>query len=332
MLALFKKVKTMSDSILKVENVTKIFRYGFLGFKFKAVDDVSITIENKPLIFTIAGESGSGKTTLAKLILRIYRPEQGRILFMGRNIYEIDEDLFHKNVQPIMQDPYASFNPMQKPIRYLKETARNIAGIKDEKEVEEYVAKTLTYVGLNASEIIDKYPHEFSGGELQRLAVARALLPRPKIIIADEPVSMLDASLRINVINLFKKIKDDLGIAFIYITHDLATAYYMSDKIAIMFRGTVIESGESKRVLSKPLHPYTQALLESLPEPDSRKRKQWIEKRIRFSAYIEEEEFIAKGCKYVFRCPYAMDKCKTVVPPYIRVNDTEVRCWLYEAK
>jgi peptide/nickel transport system ATP-binding protein len=106
----------------------------------------------------------------------------------------------------------------------------------------------------------------------------------------------------------------------------------MSDKIAIMFRGTVIESGESKRVLSKPLHPYTQVLLESLPEPDSRKRKQWIEKRIRFSAYIEEEEFIAKGCKYVFRCPYAMDKCKTVVPPYIRVNDTEVRCWLYEAK
>lgn len=331
MLALWKEVSCVSQPLLQVENVTKIFRYGFLGFRFRAVDDVSIVLEDKPLIFTIAGESGSGKTTLAKLILRVYRPEYGRILFKGRNIYEIDESEFRKNLQPIMQDPYAAFNPMQKPIRYLRETVKNIVGLRDEREIEEYVANTLSYVGLNLSEIADKYPHEFSGGELQRLSVARALLPRPKLILADEPVSMLDASLRINVINLFKKIKEDLGISFIYITHDLATAYYMSDKIAIMFRGTIIESGDSKKVLSKPLHPYTQTLLESLPEPDTKKREYWYKQRIKFSTYIEEEEFVAKGCKYLYRCPYAMDKCK-IAPPYIKVDDTEVRCWLYEKK
>jgi peptide/nickel transport system ATP-binding protein len=322
----------MSTHLLKVENVTKVFRYGILGFKFRAVDDVSIVIEDKPMIFTIAGESGSGKTTLAKLILKIYRPEQGRILFMGRDIYRIDDNEYHRYIQPIMQDPYASFNPMQKPIRYLRETARNIAGIRDEKEVEERIAKTLSYVGLNYVDVVNKYPHEFSGGELQRLAIARALIPRPRLIIADEPVSMLDASLRINIINLFKKIKEDLGISFIYITHDLATAYYMSNKIAIMFRGTVVELGDARKVLSNPLHPYTQTLIESLPEPSPKKRRYWMEKKIKFSTYIEEEEFVIKGCKYVFRCPYAIDKCKHVLPPYIKVNDTEVRCWLYEKK
>lgn len=320
----------MSEILLKLENVTKIFRYGFLGFRFRAVDDVSLELENKPLIFTIAGESGSGKTTLAKLILRVYRPEEGRILFMGRNIYEIDERTFRRYIQPILQDPFTSFNPMQKPIRYLRESAKNVIGIEDEKELEEVIAKTLSYVGLNYSEVSNKYPHEFSGGELQRLSIARALIAKPKLIVADEPVSMLDASLRINVVNLFKKIKDELGISFIYITHDLATAYYMSDKIAIMFRGTVMEYGETKKVLSNPLHPYTQVLLESLPSPDPKEKKKWMEKRIRFSTFIEEEEFIAKGCKYVSRCPYAMDKCKKHKPPYVNVDTTKVRCWLYE--
>lgn len=321
----------MFQPLLQVDNVTKIFRYGFLGFKFRAVDNVNIVLEDKPMIFSIAGESGSGKTTLAKLILRIYKPEYGRILFKGRNIYEIDENSFRKNIQPIMQDPYAAFNPMQKPIRYLRETAKNIVGIKNDEELEELIAKTLSYVGLNYSDVVNKYPHEFSGGELQRLSIARALLPKPKLIIADEPVSMLDASLRINIINLFKKIKDELGVSFIYITHDLATAYYMSDKIAIMFRGTIVESGPSKKVLSKPLHPYTQTLLESLPQLDPKKKEYWYRQRIKFSAYIEEEEFIAKGCKYIHRCPYAMSKCKTE-PPYFKIDDVEVRCWLYEKK
>jgi peptide/nickel transport system ATP-binding protein len=315
--------------LLRLENVSKVFRYGIFGFKFKAVDDVKIVIEDRPMIFTIAGESGSGKSTLAKLILRIYRPEYGKILFRDRNIYEIDDKEFRKYIQPIMQDPYASFNPMQRPIRYLRETLVNVAEVNDEKEVENLMDQTLAYVGLNPIEVKEKYQHEFSGGELQRLSIARVLLANPKIVIADEPVSMLDASIRMNIINLFKKIKDDLGITFIYITHDLATAYYMSDEIAIMFRGTVVEYGRSRSVLSNPLHPYTQALQESLPEPDTKKKRRWMEKKVRLGEYVEEEEFVVKGCKYVFRCPYAMTKCKIAPPPYINMNGVEVRCWLY---
>ncbi len=315
--------------MLRLENVTKIFRYGFLGFKFRAVDDVSLSLEDKPSIFTIAGESGSGKTTLARLILRVFRPDFGRILFNGRNIYEIGDRTFYRNIQPIFQDPYASFNPMQKPIRYLRETVKNIVGIEDEREIDEYIAKTLSYVGFDISVVADKHQHEFSGGELQRMAIARALLTKPKLIVADEPVSMLDASFRINIVNLFKKIKEEMGVSFIYITHDLATAYYISDYIAIMYRGSVIESGRSEKVLSEPLHPYTKTLIESLPIPDPKQKKLWMQKKMAFTASIEEAEFILKGCRYVYRCPYAFDKCKTVMPPYITINESNVRCWLY---
>ncbi|MEM0006338.1 MAG: ABC transporter ATP-binding protein [Ignisphaera sp.] len=315
--------------MLKLENVTKIFRYGFLGFRFRAVDDVSFSLMDRPAIFTIAGESGSGKTTLARLILRIIKPDYGRILFDGKDIHEIDDRTFYRNIQPIFQDPYASFNPMQKPIRYLRETVKNIVGIEDRGEMDEYIAKVISYVGFDIATIANKHQHEFSGGELQRLSIARALLTRPKLIVADEPVSMLDASLRINIVNLFKKIKDEMGVSFIYITHDLATAYYISDYIAIMYRGSVIESGSAEKVLSEPLHPYTKALIESLPIPDPKHRRVWVQKKTAFTASIEEAEFIIKGCKYVYRCPYAFDRCRTEMPPYINVNESIVRCWLY---
>ncbi|MCS7112326.1 MAG: ABC transporter ATP-binding protein [Ignisphaera sp.] len=315
--------------MLRIENATKIFRYGFLGFKFRAVDDVSMSLEDRPAIFTIAGESGSGKTTLARLILRILKPDYGRILFNGRNIYEIDSKSFYKNVQPIFQDPYASFNPMQKPIRYLRETVKNVVGIVDEREVDEHIARVVSYVGLDIATVANKHQHEFSGGELQRMAIARALLTKPKLIVADEPVSMLDASLRINIVNLFKRIKDEMGVSFIYITHDLATAYYISDYIAIMYRGSIIESGRAEKVLSEPLHPYTKALMESLPIPDPKHRRVWRQRKIAFTSSIEEAEFVIKGCKYVYRCPYAFDKCRVEMPPYIFVNESSVRCWLY---
>lgn len=315
--------------MLKLENVTKIFRYGFLGFKFKAVDDVTLTLEDKPTILTIAGESGSGKTTLARLILRILKPDYGKILLNGTDIYKIDDKTFYRYIQPIFQDPYASFNPMQKPIRYLKETVKNIVGIQDDKEIYEHIAKVVSYVGLDVDTIANKHQHEFSGGELQRIAIARALLTKPKIIVADEPVSMLDASLRINIVNLFKKIRDEMGVSFIYITHDLATAYYISDYIAIMYRGNVIEFGKADKVLSEPLHPYTKTLMDSLPVPDPKHRVMWTQRKIVFTTTIEEAEFIAKGCKYVYRCPYVFDKCRTAMPPYITINNSSVRCWLY---
>lgn len=315
--------------MLRLESVTKIFRYGFLGFKFRAVDDVSLSLEDRPTIFTVAGESGSGKTTLARLILKVLRPDFGRILLNGRDVYEIDDRTFYRNIQPIFQDPYASFNPMQKPVRYLRETVKNIVGIEDEREIDEYIARIVSYVGFDMAVIADKHQHEFSGGELQRMAIARALLTKPKLIVADEPVSMLDASFRINVVNLFKKIREEMGVSFIYITHDLATAYYISDYIAIMYRGSIIEMGRAEKVLSEPLHPYTKTLIESLPTPDPKHRILWMQKKTAFTASIEEAEFILKGCKYVYRCPYAFDRCRAAMPPYITVNGSSVRCWLY---
>ncbi|MEM1608265.1 MAG: ABC transporter ATP-binding protein [Ignisphaera sp.] len=260
--------------LLELKNVTKIFRYGFFGFSFKAVDNINISLEDKPFIFTLAGESGSGKTTLARIILGVHRPEYGSVLYKGKDIFKLSSSemkWFKKEVQAVFQDPYAAFNPLRKVYGYLYDTAKNVAGLSRD-EIDGYIDEVLRRVGLNLEKVVGKYPHEFSGGELQRVSIARALITKPRLIIADEPVSMLDASLRINIVNLFKELKDDLKISFIYITHDLSTAYYISDWIAIMYRGWVVEQGPVEKVLSEPLHPYTQTLLLSVPIPDIRLR------------------------------------------------------------
>ncbi len=317
--------------LLKLDNVTKIFRYGLFGFRFRAVDRVSLEMEDKPLIFTIAGETGSGKTTLARMILGIYQPDYGSIIYKGKDISKLrgkDVEWFRKEVQAVFQDPYATFNPLKKVYSYLYETAKNLAKI-NVRDIESYIDETLHMAGLSLDRVRDKYPRDFSGGELQRVSIVRALLTRPRIIVADEPVSMLDASLRINIVNMFKEFKDKLGISFIYVTHDLSTAYYISDLIAIMFRGSIVEYGPTEKVLSEPLHPYTQALVTSVPIPDPKNREKWL-KPIKLSVSIEEKEFIAKGCKYVGRCPFAMDICRKEEPPDIIVNSVRVKCWLYK--
>uniref|UniRef100_A0A7J3JNG2 ABC transporter ATP-binding protein n=1 Tax=Ignisphaera aggregans TaxID=334771 RepID=A0A7J3JNG2_9CREN len=321
----------MSEALLELKNVVKIFRYGLFGFEFRAIDDVSISLEDKPFIFTIAGESGSGKTTLARIILGVHVPEYGEVLYKGRNIHKLKgEDLvwFRKEVQAVFQDPYASFNPLKKVYNYLYETAKNVAKIKTD-EIDAHIEEVLKRVGLSLEKVKGKYPSEFSGGELQRVSIARALITRPRLILADEPVSMLDASLRVTIVNLFKEFKDDLKISFIYITHDLSTAYYISDYIAIMYRGWVVEQGPVDKVLTEPKHPYTQTLLLSAPMPDPKWREKWL-KAIKLTGTIEEKEFLAKGCKYAARCPYATKKCLENVPPDFIANSVKVKCWLYE--
>jgi peptide/nickel transport system ATP-binding protein len=192
--------------------------------------------------------------------------------------------------------------------------------------VDAYVDDALSTVGLSLAEVKGRYPNELSGGQAQRVSVARALITNPALLIADEPVSMLDASLRMSIINLFKELKENQGVSVLYITHDLTTAYYAADRIAIMLRGWIVESGAVEKVLGDPLHPYTQTLKHAIPEPDPDKK--W-EGKANLAA-MEAEEFTRTGCKYAGRCPSVMDICKSNVPQDVFVDGRTVKCFLYE--
>jgi peptide/nickel transport system ATP-binding protein len=228
-------------------------------------------------------------------------------------------------VQAIFQDPFGTFNPLRKVERYFFETIRNYGLASDDGEAVELIKEKLNAVGLNYEEFSGRYPSEFSGGQLQRVSIARALLTEPTLLIADEPVSMVDASLRMSIVNLFKKLKEESGVSVLYITHDLATAYYVSDRIAIMFRGHIVEMGPVEEVLMNPKHSYTKLLRESVPEADPTKR--WSE-RISLSE-LEHEEYLRQGCKFAGRCPGAMDICKSEEPKDVYVGNVLVKCHRY---
>jgi peptide/nickel transport system ATP-binding protein len=189
------------------------------------------------------------------------------------------------------------------------------------------VGDALEMVGLSTAETLGRFPHQLSGGQCQRIMVARALLCHPRLIMADEPVSMVDASLRMSIVNLFKKLRDEFGVSVLYITHDLATAYYVSDRIAIMFRGNIVEMGPVEQVLMNPKHPYTKLLRESIPEADPKKR--WS-KTVTLSE-LEHEEYLRKGCKFAGRCPDAKERCKSIMPEDIYIDDVLVKCHMYTA-
>lgn len=253
----------MSAPLLEVDGVGKTYGGGLLPRAVThAVIDVNFSLSaEKPEIFTIIGESGSGKTTLSRMILNTVAPSSGAIRFQGRNLSEIrsrkDRLAFMSRVQPIFQNPFEAFNPLKQIDRYLFESARNFLGSRAQAEREARADEALRKVGLSLAEVRGRYPHEMSGGQLQRVAIARALVPNPALLIADEPVSMIDASLRMTIVNLFKSLRDELGVSIIYITHDLATAYYISDRLIIMQKGEVVESGDARTVLSAPTHPYS---------------------------------------------------------------------------
>ena len=256
-----------SAPLLDVDRVSKVFTRGGLlsRERVRAVDDLSFRLEaGRPEIFSIIGESGSGKSTLARMILRIETPSDGRLRFRGTDLSLIRGRsarlAFMAQVQPIFQNPFEAFNPLKPLDHYLFMTARRFNGATDEAAALRMADSALVQVGLSLAEVRGRYPHELSGGQLQRVAVARALIPRPQLIVADEPVSMVDASLRMAIVNLFKSLRDDLGIAIIYITHDLATADYISDRLIIMQRGRVVEEGDARSVLADPQHPYSRSL------------------------------------------------------------------------
>jgi len=260
------------NNLLDVKNLYKYFsiRNGFKNEILRAVHNVSFQINSdQPSILAIAGESGSGKSTVAKLILGLEKISSGSIHFKGRDINQIPKkekrNLLLREIQPVFQDPFASFSPLKKIESYLLETYRNF-NIGDADFYDIYINDVLSKVGLTINEVKSRYPNELSGGQAQRIAVARALISKPSLIIADEPVSMLDASLRISIVNMFIKLKQENKISIIYITHDLTTAYYSADNIIIMKKGEIVEAGSVDNVLRDPQHEYTQNLIASIPK------------------------------------------------------------------
>jgi peptide/nickel transport system ATP-binding protein len=316
------------EKLLEIDHLAKVFTMGSMVSRTRitAVDSVSFFVRPSE-IFALAGESGCGKTTVARMILGFEEPTSGTIIHKGKQDAKSKNAKvwFTEDVQAIFQDPFATFNPLRTVDRYFFATVRNfkLAGKKEEATV--LIDEKLQAVGLTYGEMAGKYPSEFSGGQLQRISIARALLTDPSLLIADEPVSMVDASLRMSIVNLFNTLKEEFGMSVLYITHDLATAYYVSDRIAVMFRGNIVEMGPVEKVLMKPKHSYTQLLIESIPEADPQKR--W-NTRVQL-VELEHEEYLRVGCKFAGRCPRAMEICRHEAPRDVFLDDVLVKCHRY---
>ena len=269
------------------------------------------------------------KTTLARMILGMEAATAGSLLYKGRDVGQLSKrekrDWFYREVQPVFQDPFAAFSPLKRIDRYLYETVKNFQMVSQE-NTDSYIDEVLHEVGLSLAEIQGRYPNELSGGQAQRVAVARALLTQPSLLVADEPVSMLDASLRMSIVNMFRELKDNQQVSIVYITHDLATAYYSADRIAIMLRGWIVEMGPVEQVLGSPLHPYTQNLKESIPRTDP--DKVW-ETQTSLSV-MDSDEYLLTGCKFAGRCPQVQDICHNQIPDYYQAEGRVVKCFLYD--
>ncbi|MHA7733561.1 ABC transporter ATP-binding protein [Nitrosopumilus sp. S6] len=300
------------EDILRIEHLKKYFiKKGMFGKQsdiVRATDDISFSIK-KGEVFVLAGESGSGKSTIAKLILRSIQPDSGKIFFENNEIDNNPENLqkIRMGCQMIHQDPYDSINPRMK-IGDIVSEPLEIHNIGSKNERKNRVVEVLHEVKLEpAEEIVKKYPHMLSGGQRQRVVLARALSLKPKVILADEPVSMLDVSIRAEMLELMQELQKKYNISFIYITHDLATARYFGQRIGILYLGKIVEIGQIDQVLLSPKHPYTQALIDAISEPNPDNLHKEKEIRINEPSGID----ILQGCRFRNRCPYAIDKCET---------------------
>lgn len=317
----------MAEKLLEIQNVSKIFRIGgmLMGKKLVANDDISLSIDaGKPVILSIVGESGCGKSTLCKMILRLYKPDKGDIKLDGKSYADkkaYDPKQFKLDVQPIFQNPFETFSARKTVDSYLFNTALRLGICKNHAEAEKLIDETLRNVGMSLEVVKGKYPTQFSGGELQRVSIARALITKPKLIIADEPVAAIDASMKMNIVNLFKELKDKYKVSFIYITHDLSTAYYVSDYIATLYRGGLIEYGPAKEIMDNPAHPYTELLMNAVPRVGDK----WDESMV--MPDMEDKEFAISYCKFAPRCPYATDECRQRRPDMIQLGgERKVLC------
>ncbi|MFQ5573466.1 MAG: ABC transporter ATP-binding protein [Nitrosopumilaceae archaeon] len=317
------------EEILRIENLQKHFiKKSIFSSKVsivKATDDISFNVK-KGEVFVLAGESGSGKSTIAKLILKSIQPDSGKIIFENEEIKNDSKSLekIRMRCQMIHQDPYDSINPRMKVFDIISEPLE-IHKIGNKEERKNRVIEVLKEVRLEpAEDIAKKYPHMLSGGQRQRIVIARALALNPKIIIADEPVSMLDVSIRAEVLELMNELQKKHDITFIYITHDLATARYFGQRIAILYLGKIVEIGPIDDVLLHPRHPYTQALIDAISEPDPDNLHR--EKKIRINEPLDIDVY--EGCRFQARCPYAIEKCKKEPPLERKENGREVACFV----
>lgn len=324
-------------AIIELRQVHKHYplRRGLLGaiggtpdLAVRAVDGVSLHV-NQGEALGLAGESGCGKTTTGKLLLRLTRPTGGEVLFRGRNLAELDAPAlrsFRRQAQLMFQNPYEALNPRFTIERAVLEPLI-IHGMGSGVQAQDRVVQALEAVNLRpARTFLRKYPHQMSGGQLQRVVLARALVLKPVFLVADEPVSMLDVSVRASVLNLMKQLAADLSLAVVYISHDLSLIQYMCQRTAIMYLGRVVETGPTQAVIRSPLHPYTQALIAAVPVPDPGIRRQ--EPRIR--DIVPSAANIPAGCRFHPRCPLALPRCSQEAPPVVEKTPGHVtECWLY---
>ena len=326
----------MLSEIVKVEHLTKYFpvQKSFLEQLFtrelsyvKAVDDVTFSIKSGEF-FTLAGESGCGKTTTGRVIVKLLEPTSGKIYFNGADITKLKGEklrLLRRKMQIIFQDPYASLNPRMNIIDAVGHPLE-IHGLAKGEEKKKKVLEVLEKVGLTPPEqFINLYPHQLSGGQRQRVALARSIILKPEFMVADEPVSMIDVSLRSTIIDLMLSFRKELGLTYLFITHDLAVAKYISDKIAIMYLGKIVEMGHKEPLFRNPMHPYTQALLSAIPVPNPERER----KRIELTGEVPSAIDIPTGCRFHPRCPYRTDKCSKEEPQLTEVEkDHFVACHL----
>lgn len=322
--------------LLEVRNLSKIFstNRGIFGRgEIRAVDQVSFTLSGeKPTILTMVGESGSGKTTIARNILGLSSPSEGNILYQGNDIWKMSSKewgSYRKEVQVVFQDPYGTYNPFYKIDRVLQLPVRKFKLAHSAAEEKELIQAALHAVELRPKDILGRYPHQLSGGERQRVMLARVYLLRPKLIIADEPVSMIDVSLRAAFLNILLNFEQDYGMSCIFITHDLAVGYYLGGQIIILCQGRIVEFGSMDSVVHNPKHPYSQALIASVPAPNPRNR--WQEEFELKYGELRRSNLAARGCIYADRCPQVMEKCRQTPPQMITVGeDHQAACYLYQ--
>ena len=317
-------------ALVELRDVTKAFTGGVLGRDRKiALEHFSFTIDpDRPRITAVVGESGSGKTTLARLLLGLIQPTEGEVLFKGRDLHALSAAErwdFRQHVQAVFQDPYEVYNPFYRVDHVLKMPVRKFRLSSSASQAHELIENALRAVGLQPGEILGRYPHQLSGGQRQRIMVARALLLQPKLIVADEPVSMVDASLRATILGSLRKLHEELGISIIYITHDLATAYQVADTILVLYRAQVAEAGDVELVVKSPQHPYTQLLIGSIPRVST--ERDWATEMPQ-----AERDIAATGCRFADRCPMAMARCLTETPPLFRTAPRRAAaCFLHES-